>query len=75
MIWRPSLEARTTSRPHGDMDAEPTGCSTWKELSSPNVGLSKADVGAFESAGLDMMIALDQRPTSVGGENNELRKS
>jgi hypothetical protein len=37
------------------MDIEPTGCSTWKELSSPKVGLSKAEAGALESAGLDMV--------------------
>lgn len=36
------------------MDIDPTGCSTWKELSSPNVGLSKAEAGALDSAGLDM---------------------
>lgn len=55
MTWRPSLEAKTTSRPHGDIDIEPTGCSTWKELSSPNVGLSKAEVRGLGSMGADML--------------------
>lgn len=60
MIWRPSFDANTTSRPHGDMDMEPTGCSTWKVLSSPNVGLSKADVRGLGSIELDM--AFDGKP-------------
>lgn len=45
------MEAKTTSRPHGDMDMEPTGWSTWNELSSPKVGLSKADVRGLGSRG------------------------
>ena len=65
MTWRPSFEARTTSRPPGDMDIEPTGCSTWNELSSPNVGLSKAEVSGFGSIELGMLLRgarLELRP-------------
>jgi len=36
-------EASTTSLPQGEIDIDPTGNSTWKVLSSPNVGLSKAE--------------------------------
>lgn len=62
MTWRPSLEAKTTSRPQGDIDIEPTGCSTWKELSSPNVGLSKAEVRGLGSMGADMLTKKEARP-------------
>lgn len=51
------MEARTTSRPHGDMDIDPTGCSTWNELSSSKVGLSKAEVSGRGSIELDILNA------------------
>lgn len=44
-MCRPSLEARTTSRPLGEMDKAPTGCSSLKEASWPKVSLSKAEDG------------------------------
>lgn len=59
MTCRPSLEASTTSRPHGDMDIDPTGCSTWNELSSSKVGLSKADVSGRGSMELDILSAIE----------------
>ena len=42
-------EASTTSLPHGDIDIDPTGCSIWKDVSSPKVGLSKAEVNGLIS--------------------------
>ena len=35
-----TYEAKTTSRPQGEMEAEPTGLSKVKEPSFPKVGLS-----------------------------------
>ena len=35
-----AYEARTTSLPQGEIDAEPTGLSRSKDPSFPNVGLS-----------------------------------
>lgn len=42
-------EAKTTSLPHGEIEAEPTGLSRRKEPSSPKVGLSNAVSKAFNS--------------------------
>jgi hypothetical protein len=43
-----TYDARTTSRPQGEIDMEPTGCSIWNERSSPKVSLSNAELGACE---------------------------
>lgn len=44
-------EAKTTSLPHGEIDAEPTGLSRRKEPFSPKVGLSNAVSKFFDSFG------------------------
>ena len=44
-----TYEAKTTSLPHGEIDADPTGLSRRKEPSSPKVGLSNAVSKAFDS--------------------------
>ncbi len=43
-----TYDARTTSRPHGEIDIEPTGCLMWKERSWPNVSLLNAEMGPLE---------------------------
>jgi hypothetical protein len=48
-MCNPSLDATTTSLPHGEMDMDPIGCSRWKEMSLPNVSLSNADLGLMDS--------------------------
>lgn len=40
-----TYEAKTTSLPHGEIEAEPTGLSRSNEPFWPNVGLSKAEAG------------------------------
>lgn len=35
---------------------DPTGCSTWKVLSSPNVGLSKAEASALGGVETDILL-------------------
>ena len=46
-----AYEAKTTSLPHGEIDAEPTGLSRSKEPSWPKVGLSKAEAGPLGASG------------------------
>ena len=55
-----TYEASTTSRPQGEIDIDPTGCSTRKEVSSPNVGLSKAEVNGMVWL-LRLMVAVDSQ--------------
>lgn len=50
MMSNPSRDARTTSLPHGEMDAEPTGLSRLNEPPGLNVGLSKAEVRPLDSS-------------------------
>ena len=39
-------DASTTSRPQGEIEADPTGLSTSNDQSFSNVGLAKADAGS-----------------------------
>lgn len=56
-MCRPWREARTTSLPHGEMEAEPTGLSKLNEPSWPNVGLSKADARPFRPSNFAIVVS------------------
>ena len=62
-MWRPSLDARATSRPDGEMVIEPMGESMWKDADWLKVSDSKAEAGPW----VDMTgaAALQMRYRSV----------
>ncbi len=65
-----TYEAKTTSLPHGDMEADPTGSSRRNEPSFPKVGLSNAEAKLFSSS-LPAMFTTsrswssDSRPNAI----------
>lgn len=59
-----AYEARTTSLPQGEIDAEPTGLFRWTEPSWPKVGLSKAEAGPLGSPKLAIVHVWLQRADS-----------
>jgi hypothetical protein len=48
------------------MDIAPTGCSTWKELFSSKVGLSKADRSGRGSIELDIVAVISLAEGPIG---------
>ena len=53
-----TYEAKTTSLPQGDIDADPTGSLMRKDPSFPKVGLSFADTKPFAFSSSIMMAMM-----------------
>jgi len=63
-----TYEARTTSRPQGDIDIEPTGLSTSNDPSFSKVGLVNAEADCTTSASRVIDIAENKMKAQLKAE-------